>query len=170
MLAYLLALVVLLVAGLLAYFAGTFLHLHGTPLIVLVALIVLAGLIAAVAILVIHYRARKRQAANGELPGGGSDSEIDVLLNDANRKLRNAKQQGGKPLDGLSVLYLLGEAGSAKTSLVMRSGLDPELIAGSAPREGDVSPTPVLNLWFTRQAAILEAGAMVRRVLVRCSG
>jgi type VI secretion system protein ImpL len=163
LLAYLLALVVLLVAGLLAYAAGTFLHLHGTPLIVLVALIVLAGLIAAVAILVIHYRARKRQAANGELPGGGSDSEIDVLLNDANRKLRNAKQQGGKPLDGLPLLYLLGEAGSAKTSLVMRSGLDPELIAGSAPREGDVSPTPVLNLWFTRQSAILEAGETVRQ-------
>ncbi len=61
------------------------------------------------------------------------------------------------------MLYLLGEAGSAKTSLVMRSGLDPELIAGSAPREGDVSPTPVLNLWFTRQAAILEAGATVRQ-------
>ena len=163
MLAYLLALVVLLVAGLLAYAAGTFLHLHGTPLMVLVALIVLAGLIAAVAIVVIHYRARKRQAANGELPGGGSDSEIDVLLNDANRKLRNAKQQGGKPLDGLSLLYLLGEAGSAKTSLVLRSGLDPELIAGSAPREGDVSPTAVLNLWFTRQAAILEAGEAVRQ-------
>ena len=163
MLAYLLALVVLLVAGLLAFAAGTFLHLHGTPLIVLVALIVLAGLIAAVAILVIHYRARKRQAANGELPGSGSDSEVDVLLNDANRKLRNAKQQGAKPLDGLPLLYLLGEAGSAKTSLVMRSGLDPELIAGSAPREGDVSPTPVLNLWFTRQSAILEAGETVRQ-------
>ena len=137
--------------------------MHGTPLIVLTALIVLAGLIAAVAILVIHYRARKRQAANGELPGGGSDSEVDVLLTDANRKLRNAKQQGAKPLDGLPLLYLLGEAGSAKTSLVMRSGLDPELIAGSAPREGDVSSTPVLNLWFTRQAAILEAGEMVRQ-------
>jgi type VI secretion system protein ImpL len=163
LLAYLLALVVLLVAGLLAYAAGTFLHLHGTPLIVLVALIVLAGLIAAVAILVIHYRARKRQAANGELPGGGSHSEVDVLLNDANRKLRNAKQQGAKPLDGLPLLYLLGEAGSAKTSLVIRSGLDPELIAGSAPREGDVSPTPVLNLWFTRQAAILEAGETIRQ-------
>ena len=163
MLAYLLALVVLLVAGLLAFFAGTFLHLHGTPLIVLVALIVLAGLIAAVVILVLHYRARKRQAANGELPGGGSNSEVDVLLIDANRKLRNAKQQGAKPLDGLPLLYLLGEAGSAKTSLVMRSGLDPELIAGSAPREGDVSPTPILNLWFTRQAAILEAGETVRQ-------
>jgi type VI secretion system protein ImpL len=163
LLAYLLALVVLLVAGLLAFFAGTFLHLHGTPLIVLTALIVLAGLIAAVAILVIHYRARKRQAANGELPGGGSNSEVDVLLIDANRKLRNAKQQGAKPLDGLPLLYLLGEAGSAKTSLVMRSGLDPELIAGSAPREGDVSPTPVLNLWFTRQAAILEAGQTIRQ-------
>ena len=163
MLAYLLALVVLVVAGLLVFAAATFLHLHGTPLIVLAALIVFAGIVAAVAIVVIHFRAKKRQAADGEGPAAGGSSEVDVLLIDANRKLRSSKQPGAKSLDGLPLVYLLGEAGSAKTSLVMRSGLDPELIAGSAPREGDVSPTPVLNLWFTRQAAILEAGQAVRQ-------
>ena len=163
MLAYLLALVVLVVAGLLIFAAATFLHLHGTPLIVLAALIALAGVVAAIAIVVIHLRAKKRQAADGEGSSAGGSSEVDVLLIDANRKLRSSKQPGAKSLDGLPLLYLLGEAASAKTSLVMRSGLDPELIAGSAPREGDVSPTPVLNLWFTRQAAILEAGQAVRQ-------
>ena len=162
MLAYLLALVVFLLSLLLAYAAGVLLHLHGTSLIVLATLIVLAGVIAAVVILVIHFRAKKRQAGEGEVSGGDAGSEVDVLLNDANRKLRHS-QQGAKALDGLPLLYLLGEAGAAKTTLVVRSGLDPELIAGAAPREGNVSPTPVLNLWFTRQAAILEAGEAVRQ-------
>ena len=162
MLAYLLALVVFLLSLLLAYAAGMLLHLHGTSLIVLSALIVLAGIIAAVAILVIHFRAKKRQAGEGEVSGSDGGSEVDVLLNDANRKLRHS-QQGAKSLDGLPLLYLLGEAGAAKTTLVVRSGLDPELIAGAAPREGNVAPTPVLNLWFTRQAAILEAGEAVRQ-------
>ena len=161
MLAYLLALVVFLLALLLAYAAGVLLHLHGTSLIVLATLIVLAGIIAVVVILVIHFRAKKRQAGDGE-GTGGDGSEVDVLLNDANRKLRNS-QQGAKSLDGLPLLYLLGEAGAAKTTLVVRSGLDPELIAGAATREGNVAPTPVLNLWFTRQAAILEAGEAVRQ-------
>jgi type VI secretion system protein ImpL len=162
LLAYLLALVVFLLSLLLAYAAGILLHLHGTSLIVLSALIVLAGIIAAVVILVIHFRAKKRQAGEGEVSGGDAGSEVDVLLNDANRKLRHS-QQGAKSLDGLPLLYLLGEAGAAKTTLVVRSGLDPELIAGAAPREGNVSPTPVLNLWFTRQAALLEAGEAVRQ-------
>ena len=158
---YLLVLVVVLAAALLAYGAGGLLHLQGTPLIVLVTLIVLAGLVAAVAILVIHLRAKKRQRE--EAAGSGGESELDLLLDDANRKLRTAQHQGPKSLNALPLLYLLGEAGSAKTTIVLRSGLDPELIAGSAPREGDVSPTPLLNLWFTRQVAILEAGQAIRQ-------
>ena len=158
---YLLVLVVVIAAALLAYGAGGLLHLQGTPLIVLVVSIVLAGLVAAVAILVIHLRAKKRRRE--EAAGSGGESELDLLLDDANRKLRTAQHQGPKSLNGLPLLYLLGEAGSAKTTIVLRSGLDPELIAGSAPREGDVSPTPLLNLWFTRQVAILEAGQAIRQ-------
>ena len=163
MLIYLLALAVVLVAALVAYGAAAFLHLHGTPLIVLATLIVLAGIAAAVTILVIHFRAKKRQSEGDDAAGDGGENELDVLLNDANRKLRTAQQQGPKSLDGLPLLYLLGEAGSAKTTVVLRSGLDPELIAGTAPREGDVSPTSLLNLWFTRQAAIVEAGEAIRQ-------
>ncbi len=159
---YLLALVVVLVAVLVAYGAEALLHLHGAPLILLASVIVLAGLAAAAAILIIHFRAKKRQSQE---EGTGSDgaNEIDVLLNDANRKLRSSQRRGPKSLDGLPLLYLLGDAGSAKTTTVVRSGLDPELIAGTAPREGDVSPTPLLNLWFTRQAAILEVGEAIRQ-------
>ncbi len=163
MLIYLLAGLVVLVAVLLAYGAFALLHLHGTLAIALAMLIVLAGVAAAIAILLIHFRAKKRQTQEGEAAGGGGDRELDLLLNDANRKLRNSQHQGPKSLDRLPLLYFLGEAGSAKTTLILRSGLDPELIAGTAPREGDVGPTPLINLWFTRQSAILEAGEAVRQ-------
>jgi type VI secretion system protein ImpL len=163
LLIYLLVFVVIFVAVLVAYGAEALLHLHGTPLVLVASVIVLAGVAAAVAILVIHFRNKKRQAEGEEGAPGEGANEIDVLLNDANRKLRSSQRPGPKSLDGLPLLYVLGEAGSAKTTTVQRSGLDPELIAGAAPREGEVSPTPLLNLWFTRPAAILEAGEAIRQ-------
>ncbi len=164
MLAYLLALVVFLLSLLLAYAAGVLLlHLHGTSLIVLATLIVLAGVIAAVAILVIHFRARSARQRTGKCPAATSAVEVDVLLNDANRKLRSAKQQGAKSLDGLPLLYLLGEAGAAKTTLVMRSGLDPELIAGERSTRGRCLPHTRAQSVVYPQAAILEAGDAVRQ-------
>ena len=69
LLIYLLALAVVLVAVLVAYGAEALLHLHGTPLILLASLVVLAGIAAAVAILVIHFRARKRKAREKKQPG-----------------------------------------------------------------------------------------------------
>lgn len=162
MLVYLLAVVVVLVAVLFVYGAGALLHLHGAPLIVVAILIMLAGIAVAAAILVIYFRAKKREIQEEE-NRGSKVSELDLLLNDANRKLRASQQHGAKSLDGIPLLYLLGESASAKTTLVLRSGLNPELISGAAPRDGDVCPTPLLNLWFTRQAAILEVGEAVRQ-------
>jgi type VI secretion system protein ImpL len=158
---YLLILAVLLVAALLGYGSGALLHLHGTPLIVLTTAIVLAGVVAAVVILILHLRSKKGEGEGAE--DGEAENDLDALLDDANRKLRSAQHQGPKSINVLPLLYLLGEAGSAKTTTVIRSGLDPELIAGTAPRDGDVSPTPLLNLWFTRQVAILEAGDAIRQ-------
>ncbi len=101
---YLLALAVVLVAALVAYGAQALLHLHGTPLIVLASLIVLAGVIAAVAILVIHFRAKKRKSQGEDADGNDGGNELDVLLNDANRKLRTSQQKGPKSLEGLALL------------------------------------------------------------------
>ena len=84
------------------------------------------------------------------------------MLNDANRKLRTA-QQGAKTLESLPLLYILGDSGTAKTTTVLRSGLDPELLAGTATLEADQVSTGVLNLWFTKAAALLEVGTSVRQ-------
>ena len=88
--------------------------------------------------------------------------ELDLLLNDANRKLRES-QQGAKSLESLPLIYILGDPGSAKTTMVLQSGLEPELLAGSASQTGEQAPTQTLNLWYTRFAAFLEIGPAIRQ-------
>jgi type VI secretion system protein ImpL len=162
LLVYLLVVAVLLVAALLAFGLSFLLHLQGTTAIVFIALILLAGIAAAAVILVLHFKAKKNREQEGDPAAGGATGEVDLLLNEGNRKLRES-QQGAKTLEALPLIYILGEAGTAKTTTVIRSGLDPELVAGAAPREGESLSTPVLNLWFTKLAAILEVGASVRQ-------
>ena len=172
MLVYLAVLAVLVVAALLAFGGAALLHLHGVTLIVFVVVILLLGIAAAALILILHFKAKKNQGQEGDGAGSAATSELDLLLNDANRKLRTS-QQGAKTLDLLPLLYILGEQGAAKTTMVMRSGLDPELLAGTQPREGDSAPTPVANVWFTQAAAIVEAGEAVRQsgqLLIRLIG
>ena len=161
MLAYILAVVVLLVAALLAFGLAALLHLQGAAYLVFVILVLLVGIAAAVTIIVMHLRAKKEKEQQGEEPGTAATAELDLMLNDANRKLKTA-QQGAKALDSLPLLYILGDTGSAKTTTVLKSGLDPELLAGTATLDGEQVPTGVINLWFTKAAALLEIGSSVR--------
>ncbi len=162
MLAYLLAAVVVLIAALLAFGLAALLHLQGMAYVIFVVLILVLGIAAAVTIIVLHLRAKKQREQDGLVDGTESTGDLDLLLNEANRKLRGS-QQGPKSLEGLPLIYILGESGSAKTTTIMRSGLDPELVAGSASHEGDQVPTEVLNIWFTRMAGLVEVGTSVRQ-------
>ena len=161
MLAWVLAVVVVLVAALLAFGLAALIPLHGAAYAIFVTAVLLIGIAAAVTILVFHYRAKKERELDGDSGAAGGAGDLDLLLNDANRKLRTS-QQGAKTLDALPLIYLLGDAGAAKTTTVVQSGLDPELLAGSASQSAEQTPTPVLNLWFARQAAFLEVGGALR--------
>ena len=88
---------------------------------------------------------------------------MDTLLRDAEKRLAAAQRAGAKSLDSLPLLYLLGEANSAKTTSVLKSGLDPELLAGQIYRDQDVIATPVVNLWYTQQCVIVETGDAIRK-------
>ena len=144
----------------LAWLAGPLLRLEGTSLLILRILLVLLGAAAATIILMLHFREKRRNAATGNVAGG---TEMDTLLRDAERRLAAAQRSGAKSLDSLPLLYLVGEANSAKTTSVLKSGLDPELLAGQIYRDQDVIATPVVNLWYTQQCVIVEAGDAVRR-------
>ena len=88
---------------------------------------------------------------------------MDTLLRDAEKKLATAQRTGQTSLDSLPLLYILGEGNSAKTTAVLKSGLDPELLAGQIYRDQDVMATPVVNLWYTQQCVMVEAGDAVRK-------
>ncbi len=87
-------------------------------------------------------------------------AEIDFGFNEAAKRLRTAR--GIKHLNSLPTVFLLGDTGSAKTSLLAKSGLEPELIAGAAYQESSIIPTRVLNIWFSNDTLFIDpAGAIV---------
>jgi type VI secretion system protein ImpL len=162
LLAYLLAVVIVIIAAALAFGLSALLHLQGLYYVIFVALLLLMGLVAATAIVVMHRRNKKREALGGEAADAGTRSELDILLNDANRKLRES-QQGAKTLEFLPLIYILGDAGSAKTTTLLQSGLEPELLAGTATQDGQQLSNQILNLWYTRLGAFLEVGPSIRQ-------
>ena len=154
---YFLAVLVILIAALLAFGIAALLHLQGVAFAIFVAVLLILGIGAAVAILVMHRRSKRQQ----DETSGGESGDIDLFLNDVNRKLRNS-QRGVKTLDELPLIYILGQSGAAKTTTILQSGMDAELVAGTASQSADQPPTETLNLWFTGTAALLEVGSTIR--------
>ena len=103
---------------------------------------------------------KKAQAAAAfapEEPGSGGD-EIALLVRDAEAKLAAAKLEQGARVGNLPVYLLMGDPGSAKTSIMLHSGLEPELLAGQVYQADNVAPTRTANLWFSRRSVFVEAG------------
>lgn len=161
MIIYILAALVVLLAALMAFGIAALLHLQGAAYAIFVIVLLVIGIGAAVAIVVMHRRSKRQEAEEGGDASGGDAGDIDLLLNDVNRKLRNS-QHGAKTLEELPLVYLLGQSGSAKTTTVAQSGMEAELVAGNASQGGEQTPTETLNLWFTGNAALLELGTTVR--------
>jgi type VI secretion system protein ImpL len=91
--------------------------------------------------------------------GTGSPQDIDVLIREAERRLKTSEKIHGATFSKLPAVFLVGEAGAGKTSVVLNSGLDPELLAGQVSQDGATVPTRVINAWFARQAVFVEAGS-----------
>jgi hypothetical protein len=86
------------------------------------------------------------------------DDEVELVLAAARRRLATARAGGTGKLGTLPVMLVLGPAGSTKTSVVLHSGLDPELLAGEARRDDAVVATRAANLWYAPGLVIAEAG------------
>jgi type VI secretion system protein ImpL len=160
MLAILISCLIFVLSVILAWLAVPLLHVEGTSLLILRILLVALGTAASIIILVIYFRDKRSDAATKNVQGG---SDMDTLLRDAEKRLATAQRTGPKSLDSLPLLYILGEGNAAKTTAVLKSGLDPELLAGQIYRDQDVIPTPVVNLWYTQSCVMLEAGDAVRK-------
>ena len=88
--------------------------------------------------------------------GGAGTDDIDLLVHDAERRLRSSKLGANATLGKLPVIFLTGEPGSIKTTTVVHSGLDPELLAGHAYQDNNILPTQTANIWYTRQAVFVD--------------
>ncbi len=163
MLAIVLAIVIFVLSVALAWLVGPLLGIVGTSLLVLRIILVSLGAIAAGVLIFFHIRGKRRDAATRTMPGG---SDLDNLLRDAEHRLATAQRTGPKSLDTLPLLYILGDSNSAKTTAVIKSGFDPELLAGQVYRDQDVIQTPVVNIWYTSAAngsIFVEAGDAIRK-------
>ncbi|MGK4495695.1 hypothetical protein ACSLVN_28190, partial [Klebsiella pneumoniae] len=61
----------------------------------------------------------------------------------------------------LTAVFVVGETGTAKTSTVVHSGLDPELLAGQVYRDKDLIPTRAANIWYAHGAVLVEAAGKI---------
>ena len=156
---YLVTGLVLLVYLVVVWLLGGALHLQGSNLWVWRIGLSVIGIAAAGVFLWFKHKERKR--AQGEASGeatGQAHEEIDALIRAAEAKLAAARIDGGAKLGNLPAILLMGDAGSTKTSIMIHSGLEPELIAGQVFQDTAVVPTRSANLWFARRMIFAEAG------------
>src|SRR5512133_1437213 len=88
-------------------------------------------------------------------------AQIDATLAAARAQLATAARLKKPSFGSLPIVVVLGPEGSTKTTTVVRSGLEPELLAGDVFRGETVAPTAGVNLWYAQNAVVVEAGGPV---------
>ena len=97
-------------------------------------------------------------AGGGGAASGGSGDEVDLLVRDAEARMSASRLAQDAKLSNLPAVFLIGEQGTTKTSTMLHSGLEPELLAGQVYQENAVAATRAANLWFARKTIFVEAG------------
>jgi type VI secretion system protein ImpL len=134
-----------------------------------IAVIGIQALIPCVAIAVLIWRQKKTQyGSDPDEPvltprpsSGGVGSRVQALFHEAESKLKVSAAMQGASLSTLPVILVVGPTGAGKTSVVLQSGLNPELLAGDAYRGSDVLPTRGLNIWLAGESIFIEISAAV---------
>jgi type VI secretion system protein ImpL len=163
------------VVVLLAWFSPSWFHVVGLDRFILSAGILVIGAACIGGFLMwAHSKQPPRPSVSMQAPSasglaaaaaasyGGSGlapEDINLLIREAETKVKSARLGHGAKLASHRVILVLGEVGSGKTTAVLHSGLDPELLAGQVFQEGAVAPTPVANFWFARKSVLIEAGS-----------
>jgi type VI secretion system protein ImpL len=154
---------VLLVYLVVVWLLGRFLPLHGSDVWILRGVLFLLGLIGGAVAYFYIYKVNKAKQASGEddSQAGGTD-DLDALVREAVRRLKHSTLGRGTNLGSLPLVFVLGDSGSTKTTVLLHSALDPELLAGQVYRDNEVLATSTANIWYTRQAIFVDpAGGMM---------
>ncbi len=150
-------------AGVVAWIAiailtAKFLKLHNSDFIILVCGLALLGILAALAL---WWFLKKKKSTQGSAAPEGERDDLQLLLREAELRLSKSELGSGAKLGTLPVFFVVGETGSTKTTVILNSGLEPELIAGQVYRDNNIVPTPLANIWFARRNLLVEAAPAV---------
>ncbi len=158
-----LALLILIVWLVLSWFLGEWIGVKPPGLLYLRIGLALIGIAGFVGFLLFRPKA---QGGSPEGDAADTAAEIDFNFNEAARRIQSAT--GHKQLGSLPAVFIVGDTGSAKTSIIAKSGLDPELLAGKAFEDVSVVPTRSVNLWYSRHTLFIDpAGAALANPGIR---
>ncbi len=119
------AILILIVWLVLTWFLGSWIGIHPPTLYYLRAGLWLIGIAGFVGYLLLRPK-QQGDAVLGE--AAGSAAEIDFNFAEASKRMQAGK--GVKQLGALPAVFVIGDSGSAKTTVISKSGLEPELLAG----------------------------------------
>jgi len=149
----------LLIYIIFVWFLAGWLHLGASSLWILRVALWLIG-IAATALVVYFLTKGETEAAAPVAGEADLRGDVEFLVREANRGLAASQniRKGGRHVSGLPLVLFLGDTGAAKTTVILNSGLEPELMAGQVFKDSAVIPTQVANLWLGGEAILVEAG------------
>ena len=112
--------------------------------------IVLAAVALIVTGLILWLQNRAQQKIEQPVGGGtpSAGGEADELIRTASARL--AQSKAGAGVANLPMIFIVGDKGTAKTSSILNSGLDAELLAGQVYQDNVVAPTRSANIFFAR--------------------
>jgi type VI secretion system protein ImpL len=139
----------------LAFMLAKLLKLHNPDFWILVGGLALLGILAAVAL---WWFTREKPAAEGASESAADEKDdLEQLFRDAESRLAKSQLGSGAKLTTLPVFFILGERSATKTTVVLNSALEPELIAGQVYQDQNIVPTSLANIWFARKNLLVEA-------------
>ncbi|HSG82713.1 MAG TPA: ImcF-related family protein [Gemmatimonadota bacterium] len=134
------------------YLISNVLHLTGWRLWAFRMVLWLLGFVA---FGLIYWFAKRRSEVRAT---EDRDDELEATLATAKAKLAASPATAKTSLNKLPLVIVLGPEGSTKTSVVVNSGLNPDLLAGAVFHGDRVAPTGCVNFWYSNGTVFLEAG------------
>jgi len=163
---YLLSALFLVLYTALSWITVGLLHLSGTTEMMARTVLLGLGFAAFGAVHAWRHQKRQRPAAGAEQVAAETESgerEIESLMREAESRLAASPLGRDARIGALPLIYLMGETGSAKTSVMVHCAAEPELLAGQVYQGEITVPTRPLNVWLAQKAVFVEAGGVLLR-------
>ena len=117
---------------------GSLLHLEGPRWYFFMGLMAALGLSSFALFYYFQRKAQERRSGSSSNTTDPGANETDPLIRDANARL--AQSKAGAGIANLPMIFVIGDRGTAKTSTILQSGIEPELLAGQVYQDNAVTP------------------------------